>query len=320
MSRSASLQGAAALVTGASGFVGRYLCSALSSEGVRVTGIARKPWHDDGATRVALADVTDRAALRTVFEEARPDFVFHLAAAKQRSVEISDYRQTIEQNVLGALNVAEACIAAKVTRAVYVGTCEEYGASPAPFSETAREAPISAYSASKASATHLVQSLHRTHGLPVIVLRPTLAYGPSQDDDMLVPRLIRSLLDGRRFPMTAGAQTRDLIYVEDVVDAAVKGAVAPAVEGKVFNIASGQPISIRELASLIATIVGPACHSLLGFGELPYRKGEAMKYWSNADQAAAALHWRPRMLLREGLERTVAAMRSRPSFQARQGA
>jgi nucleoside-diphosphate-sugar epimerase len=196
-----------------------------------------------------------------------------------------------------------------------MGTCEEYGSSTVPFHEGLREAPVSAYSFSKATATQLLQTLYRTHRLPVVVLRPSLVYGPGQQPDMFLPALIQALLREEAFPMSAGRQTRDFVYIDDMVEAMIKASRQSDALGKAINISCGTPTILRDLALLVARIIGNDCERLIKLGEVPYRLAEIMEYVANPNLAKSILNWSPSTSLEKGLSQTIDYYRSRPTKQ-----
>lgn len=300
------LRGANVLITGATGFIGRHLSRALELLGARIFGLSRSASPDIVESNRFICDIADRACVHEIVTHVRPAYIFHLAANKARRVEIEDFRRCFDDNLIGTLNLLEACEALPNTvRFITLGTCEEYGGADAPYSEAMREVPVSAYSCSKVAVTQLLQTFHRIRGFPVVVLRPSLAYGPGQGDEMFLPALIKALLTGRRFPMSLGEQTRDYIYVDDVIEALLLAAVCPDATGQVINISSGEPTRIIEVAKLVAGLIGRGAEGLIDFGKLEYRRGEAMNYWAERTKARRLLGWQPRVDLPNGLARTV---------------
>jgi nucleoside-diphosphate-sugar epimerase len=298
------LRGIRALVTGAAGFIGRHLLAGLSASGATIATLDRNDSPRAGAAESYLGDLRDAAFVQNALRKSAPDVVFHLAAFKQRSTRIDDFVEALETNVLGSLHLfAAAATLPALKKIVVLGTAEEYGRNTAPFLETIREHPVSAYSYSKQSLTHLCEVLHHLHGLPAVVLRPTVAYGPGQSTDMFLPALIRSLLADTPFPMTAGEQTRDFVYVSDVVDAMLLAATAAGSAGQILNIGGGQPITIAALAHKVAALTGKP--GLLQPGKLAYRQGEVMSYSVDIAKARALLGWSPRVGFDEGLAVTI---------------
>lgn len=296
-----------ALVTGISGFIGRNLAAALRFRGIHVVGIVRGTEQSSSNDEITIhGDITDRSFVVNIIQDHRPDVVFHLAANKSRIGGIEDFRQSLEDNLMGTLNLAEACIGKPyIQRFVAMGTCEEYGQSTVPFIEDMRESPVSAYSFSKTAATHLLQTLHRSHHLPVSVLRPSLAYGPGQMADMFLPALIQTLLKKKTFAMSGGQQTRDFVYIDDLIEAITLAATIPDAVGKVINIGSGVPVLLKNLALMVANKIGVGADELIEAGKKCYRPNEIMDYVASNRAAKDILGWWPRTAFDEGLNLTV---------------
>lgn len=305
--RAAAFAGARVLVTGASGFIGRRLVERLLRAGARVHAIDLVPAGVPGVSE-HLCDLKDAAATAAAVEAADPEVVFHLAAFKQRTAAPVAFADAVLDNITGTLDlVVPLCGRPGLRSLVAVGTAEEYGSAETPFVETMREAPVSAYSFSKTAMVQLLQTFHRVHGLPAVVVRPTLAYGPGQGTEMFLAALVTALLAGERFPMTAGEQTRDFVYVDDVVEGLLAAAATPEARGGVFNLGSAEPVRLRDLAETVEALTGTS--GLVGLGEVPYRPGEQMRYSADSSAARRVLGWEPAVTLEEGLRRTVEAYR-----------
>ncbi|MDO8962992.1 MAG: NAD-dependent epimerase/dehydratase family protein [Coriobacteriia bacterium] len=303
----AALAGARVLVTGASGFIGRRLVARLLSAGAQVHAIDLVPSGAAGVTEY-LCDLRDAAATAAAVDSADPSVVFHLAAFKQRTAAPDAFADAVLDNITGTLDlVVPLCGRPGLRALVAVGTAEEYAGREPLYSESMREAPVSAYSFSKTSMVHMLQTFHRVHGLPAVVLRPTIAYGPGQGTEMFLPALIEAMMRGDRFPMTAGEQMRDFIYVDDVVEALVAAASTPSASGGIFNVGSGESVMLRHVAMRVERLAGRA--GLLGLGEVPYRAGESMAYAVDISSARSVLGWSPAVGLDEGLAITVESYR-----------
>ncbi len=299
------------LVTGASGFIGRHLCRTLQNRGAHVIAIVHgKTSRELVVAEEYHADLQDREAIRAFVRSATPDHVVHLAAVNVRGTALADYRLSYRANLIATLDLAEAVIdTGPCQRFVYLSSAEEYGCAPVPFNFAVREAPLTAYGLSKLAATQLLQAIATTHGLPIAVLRATVVYGPGQQGSMFVPALVRALVGGVRFPMTAGDQKRDLVYVDDVVDGILRALVMTARHDEALHLSAGTPVTIRDVALLTARLAGGNAESLLEFGAVPYRPGEAMEYWAGNSDTQVALGWSPSVTLEDGLSRTIAHYR-----------
>lgn len=294
------------LVTGASGFIGGHLVSTLLTHGAKVFNISRTKSPYIAPESSFVGNILDREFVLKVFDEVNPTYVFHLASSKLRNSETDAFSRSLNENVIGAMKIIEASERLPhLLRFVSLGTCEEYGDSNQPCNENMREAPVSAYSYSKLAVTNLLQTYWRVKAFPVTILRPSLAYGPGQKDDMFLPCLIQALLKGDRFPMSNGCQTRDFIYVDDLIDAILSAACCPDARGEIVNVCSEETVRIRDLALMVAQLVGKDAHKLLEIGKIENRQGEILDYRPENSKARKLLNWKPSVQLHDGLSKTI---------------
>jgi nucleoside-diphosphate-sugar epimerase len=156
------------------------------------------------------------------------------------------------------------------------------------------------------AVTQILTSLFHSHRFPSVVLRPTVIYGPGQGNEMFISALIQSLLAGRDFAMTNGEQQRDFIYINDVVDAIIKTVSSgEKVNGAVLNIGAGVSYQIKEVATLVADLVGPNVSRLIQFGAVQYRTNEVMHYSVEIARARELLGWYPNTNISIGLQHTI---------------
>lgn len=299
------------LITGVTGFIGRHLASALHTEGVTVAGVTRNAAHAAPIENVFIGDIRDRKFAFDLVHQVRPNIVFHLAVNKSRTGKIKDFRRCLEDNLFGTMNLIEACVGEPyIQRFVSIGTCEEYGHAEPPFREEMRESPVSVYALSKTTVTYLLQTLCRAYNVPAVVLRASLAYGPGQATDMFLPALIQALLVGERFGMSGGEQTRDYIYIDDIIEAILLASTQPKAIGEVINVSSGVAVLLKEIARLAARKIGKYAENLLDIGKIDYRANEIMDYVASNQLAGDILGWRPRTTLDDGLAATVEYFRA----------
>lgn len=292
------------LVTGASGFIGWALCTYLIPRGWEVHGTQRRPGDLPAGVLPHQGDLSDLAWVQALFTHIRPDVVVHLAAAVDVSREVVGFSTRYLATLVPALQVLEVASLTSTRRLVMVGTCEEYGNGPAPFREDQAPCPVSAYSAAKTAVTRAALMLHQTRGLPVVVVRPFLTYGPGLPPGRMIADCIHAARQRRPFEMTPGDQTRDLVYVDDVCRGLVAAMITPGVEGQIFNLASGREVGVGHLAEQIYGRLG-ADPALVLRGALPYRPGEVMQFYGDPHHAAVSLDWRVEVSLEEGLKRTI---------------
>jgi UDP-glucose 4-epimerase len=307
------------LVTGGAGFIGSHVAEAALAAGHEVCVV------DDLSTgrrenvpekaRFFQVDVRDGASLRAVFAEARPQWVSHQAA--QASVAVSVRRPLLdaEVNVLGSLQVMEACRAQGVERLVFASTGGAiYG--EVPEGERASEAhptrPVSPYACAKLSVEHYLACYAHEHGLRSTTLRYANVYGPRQDPHgeagvvaIFVGRLLRGepvQVNARRAPGDAGC-VRDYVHVDDVV-AANLAALEGRVAEPVLNVCTGLGTETRELAERLRGLLESASELRSG----PHRAGDVER--SVLDPARLARVLPARVPLAEGLARTAGWFRA----------
>jgi UDP-glucose 4-epimerase len=273
----------------------------LQAEGILTAGLSRRGGCADDA-----CDVRSLDGLNAVFDRRRPSHVFHLAGSRERGADPARLSESLSHNLSGTVNVLLAAVEAGTTRVVVVGTADEYGPIAAPFRESDREAPVTNYGVSKLAATKAALAIEAAGQLEVVVVRPGLAYGPGQPEDMFLGSLIAALREGRTFDMTEGRQTRDFIYVDDVARALTTVATAPGVSGRIFNVGSGEEVQIRRVAELVEGLIGEK--GLLQLGKIPNRAGEAMRYALDTSAISRDLGFAPEVPLAEGLRRTLAPL------------
>lgn len=305
-------RGKRVLVTGAAGFVGRHLVGKLRELGTEICATDRpgvafpEQWHE--SVRCDEVDLSKPTFTSQLVEEFAPQVIIHLAAMTDVAREWKNLRKALTANVVTTVNVLEAAGGMdELPRVVLLGTSEEYGDQVAPFNEKMQSRPVSPYSWSKSAVTHMAGMAWRTFGLPTVVLRPFLVYGPGQPPGMLIPSLIRALAAGEEFEMTAGEQSRDLVYVADVADAILRAGLSTRAVGEIINVCSGNEVQVREVARTIARELD--AEHLLKLGALPYRKGEAMRFVGDPHRARTLLGFTARTRLEDGLAATVASLR-----------
>ncbi len=316
---SKTLAGKRVLVTGGSGFIGRHLLRALERDGARVHATCRS--SAESATSDSHADwlrldLAERSSIFAAVQASQPDVVFHLAAriGADRSLAFSEL--ALRENVMGTHLLLAALAERKpaVERIVVLGSGEEYGRSETlPITEEQPLRPISPYSLSKAASSQLALTYADLYELPVAVVRPFIVYGPGQSTAMMLPNLIDTLTAGREFRMTMGEQTRDFIFVEDLIDGLLAAASSDGAIGEAFNLCSGQEQSIRHVAEMARNMIGEG--KLLP-GALPYRDNEVWRLVGTNEKARRVLQWTPRTTLEEGLGKAIEWYRHRSLAQS----
>jgi nucleoside-diphosphate-sugar epimerase len=288
-----------ALVTGASGFIGRHLRRALRDLGVEVhCTTRRRPTTAVEATeRWWEVDLGNRDAVAATLESSRPDVVFHLAGEVTGARGREALWPTFRGNLLATVTLLDALGDGGDTGVVIASSMEEPalgdGASPG-----------SPYAASKVAATAYTRMFAQLYDTPAILTRIFLVYGPDESNEShLIPSTILSLLDGAAPAIGSGRRRIDWIYVDDVVAGLIAAAGATAEHrGQSLDLGSGTRTSIRSTVELLSSLVDRTIEPR--FGALPDRPFDHERI-ADVATTTAALGWKPAVDLEEGLTRTV---------------
>jgi UDP-glucose 4-epimerase len=294
------------VVTGATGFLGTHVVEQLQAANATVIAVADRSrlsrWPYSAAKSTETIWFDRPAELVAAVRSARPDSVLHLHAMVTTDRSAAAVRSTTEINLLPSLDLMMACAEMKIRRLILMGSGEEFGPDSGPFDDDTVADPASPYGASKAAITSYARMFSRAFDLPVVVLRPSVVYGPLQAPRMLIPQVMHALAEGRAVAVTEGRQTRDFIHVEDVAHGILCALEAEGVNGKSFNLASGEIVTVKDCLARIERISGRG--DLIRYGALPYKAGEIFAYEPIAERSFSALDWRPSISLDEGLART----------------
>lgn len=283
------------LVTGATGFVGTNLCQALRQLGAQVVGIGLP---DSLSPEVELdrfipADLTSESAARQTIETIWPEIVFHLAGLVDTRQSPDAVVPTLTHNLLAAVHLMNSLIGSGCRRVVVVTSSE---------SPPDGRAPNSPYAASKLAVAAYARMYSASFGLPVVIARPHLVFGPHQAADKLVPYLIGCGLERLQPRLSGGKRRCDPVYVKDVARALLHLALADGAPGRTIDIGGGTGVSVAEIAERVLSLAGSSQSPV--FGAFPDRAGDLPQV---ADLTAirALTTWSPRWSFDQAVRETI---------------
>ena len=309
-----TLKGKEVVVTGGAGFIGSNLCRTLLEQGAKVTAFdnlySGKIKFIEDLTDKGLNFVQEDIRNITALEKAtkNSEVIFHLAAQTSVPFSMENPKEDCEINVVGTVNVLEAARKAGA-RVVFASSAAVYGnPEKRPTPETYPTHPVAFYGLTKLLGENYCRFYHENYGLEVVMFRIFNVYGP--DCHGAIYDFLNKL---RKNPnklevLGTGKQSRDFVYISDMIDALLKAATTPEAAGEAINIGTGTTTSVEELAKMIANILG------LKDVEIYFTGGQAWAGDMNitlADNSKATkiLQWKPQVSLKEGLQKLISSGR-----------
>ncbi len=296
------------LITGGAGFIGKALANRLAAQGHHVRVLddlsSGDPENLDPRVIFTRGDVRDVPKLWSLLQGV--ECVYHLAARVSVPESILFPLQYNDVNVGGTVSMMEAIRTVGVRRLILASSGTVYGEQTTqPLHEDMRPNPQVPYAVTKIAAEHYVFTLGRLYNIETLALRIFNAYGPGQPLPVsyppVIPHFLRQLLGGGSLVVHGdGRQTRDFVFIDDVVDALIAASEAVA-DRQIINVGSGQETSLNELISIMEKVTGKKAHVIYN----PQQSGGVSRMRADISRARNLLDWKPRISLQEGIYRTL---------------
>jgi dTDP-glucose 4,6-dehydratase len=310
------------LVTGGAGFIGGNFLKYIDDEVVCLDNLTYasnyefiKPLVDSNKVKFYEGDIADERIVSFLLGKYKPKYIVNFAAESHVDNSIDDCSPFVHTNIIGTINLLKCANRSKtIEKFLHVSTDEVYGSleldSTNSFKETTPYSPKNPYSASKAASDHFVQSFHNTYGIPTVITNCSNNYGPNQNSEKLIPKIIKQATNNQKIPIYGdGQNVRDWLYVEDHcrgIELALKNGII----GEKYNIGGGIEVSNLELTKrILAKLNKP--ESLIEF--VTDRPGHDRRYSIDCSKITNELGYTPHYNLDDGLEHTIDWYLSNPS-------
>ena len=268
-----NLKGKRILVTGGNGYLGKHLIYELMKRGAIIFCIDISKETTLEVIKYYQVDLRDKERLNEVIKEIQPKVIYHLAACLDRRRNFDNTERIFDINLKGTINLLNSLREVRYENFVFTSTSEVYGGKhiKAPFNEDDQFVPASPYSLSKYCAEMSIKTFSEIYQKNYTILRLFNFYGPGMPNQFFIPKLISALKNNENFNMTKGEQIRDFLFISDIIHALILATESNAYQ-EIFNVCSGDGVSIKELALKIKGKLKSV--SKINFGAIPYRKNE----------------------------------------------
>ena len=304
------------IITGGTGFIGANLVRRLLSDGHELHLLARpnfSGWRiDDILPEVNIhhCEFTDRKNLGRIIKRINPQWIFHLAVHGAYSFQ-QDLNEMVKTNIIGTINLVEACLQTDFEAFVNTGSSAEYGFKNHPPKEDEYIEPNSYYAVTKASATHYCRYTAIKTGRKIPTLRLYSVYGPYEEPSRLLPTLIVKGLKGELPPLVSPQIARDFVYVEDIVDAYLNAVSCEMKEyGAVYNVGGGAQTTLKKLVDLAREVLN--IEENPNWGSMEERSWDTNVWVCDNTKIKQELGWQTKYSLEEGFKAMIEWFVSNP--------
>ena len=272
------------LVLGGSGFIGSHVAQRGINSGYETYVVCRSLPEKRKiikGVKYINCDISNKNNMG-ILSEINFNYIVNLSGCIDHSSFFKSGKELIDVHFYSLVNLVSFLRKDNLLRFVQIGSSDEYGNNAAPQHEAQIEKPFSPYSFAKSASTTFIKYLFETENFPGVILRPFIIYGPGQKKNRLIPYVINESLKNETFEVSSGNQIRDFLYIDDAVDAIFLALKNDAVNGRIINLGSGHPRSVKSVIQLIVQKIGGGnplyCESKI-------RKGENLELYPDLEIA-----------------------------------
>ena len=293
------------LVAGGSGFIGSNLINELIANGNKVISLSKtrniKNSNQQNVSYI-VHDMTKPININLFDNISDIDYIVNCSGYVDHRDFLNGGLRIFNDHFESLYSLTCLAIDLKVKALIHIGSSDEYGEAKSPIKESIRESPISPYALGKLSSTHYLQQCFKKGILKTVIIRPFLVFGEGQKKDRFLPYLIDNCLKDKEFKVSKGEQIRDYLYIKDFNQALIKTLNNEKAYGEIINVASGIPVSIKDVISTVREIIGKGKPI---YGGIEYRKNESMELYADINKAKLLLDWEPKYDFKKTLQKVI---------------
>ena len=288
------------LITGGTGFIGFHLIKKLKKKFNIISLSSKKPKinRDVKGVKYIQCDIFNKKLLCKKLNKIKTKYIINLAGY----IDHSNKKKTYQSHYHGCKNLIDYFSNKKIKLFLQIGSSLEYGKQKPPHHEKMSCYPLATYGKSKLKSTNYIINSSKKYNFPCVILRLYQIYGPNQSVNRLIPIVIKSCLQNKKFKCSSGIQIRDFLYVDDLINLINKIIFSNKKLSGIFNVGSRNPVPVKNVIKLIRKKINKGYPQ---FGKISMRKDEMKKYFPNLDKISKYISWRPETSLNKGLDKTI---------------
>ena len=292
------------LILGGNGFLGRNIIKRALQLDWKILNISLSSSDQFQNLNVdnLYINLSDKNLLEKNLKNKRFTYIINASGYVDHSSYFEKGYEIITEHYFGLMNLIKTIDKSALQKFISLGSSDEYGDNDSPQNEDMTASPFTPYSLAKLNSSNLLMMLNKMENFPSVVVRLFLVYGPDQNENRLIPYVINKCMLDKSFSVSSGHQIRDFCYIDDVVDAIFSILFNDKVKGEIINIASGEPISVRDVILQIQKILNKGSPE---FGKKLLRRGENPSLFADINKSMKLLSWQPKINLKEGLEKII---------------
>lgn len=298
------------LITGGAGFIGANFVRRFFKSGYDVYVIDRREsnfWRlEDIKDKIKIhcVDLMNYDKVESSIFKIRPQIILHFAAYDAYPRKQQDIKKMIDTNLIGTINLVNACKKIKFDCFINTGSSSEYGIKNKPMRETDLLKPDNLYGVTKAAATMYCQYMAKQYDLPIVSSRLFAVYGYFENRERLVPTIISSCLKNEKLKLSSPYSVRDFIFIEDIIEAYLKIIEnAQKVKGEIFNLGTGRQSPIARVVKLVKKITHSTTEPQ--YGQVKSAQHEPKNWIADISKIKKLLNWQPKYDLEKGLRKNI---------------